>query len=133
VALLAARVWVRVAPSHAVRWASRSRGLIPSSASILEPHPAAPESSSIAPASWAIAALGARRPFSSSCLEQGLALVMVLTAMRIPARLVIGVGRPDSVLRAHAWVEHDGHVVLGAVHARGLEPLPSAASWPCRG
>jgi hypothetical protein len=122
VALLAARLWLRVAPGHAVRWASRSHGNTKRS-----PH------ASIAPAAWAIAAVGARHPFSSTCLEQGLALVMVLTALRIPSRLVIGVGRPDSVPRAHAWVEHDGRVVLGAAHALGLERLSSAASSPCRG
>jgi hypothetical protein len=82
---------------------------------------------------WAIAALGARRPLSSTCLEQGVALVMLLTARRIPSRLVIGVGRPDPDLRAHAWVEHEGRVVLGAVQADGLVPLPSAASSPCHG
>jgi hypothetical protein len=59
---------------------------------------------------------------------------MLLTALRIPSRLVIGVARAESAgsassqdprLTAHAWVEHDGRVILGGVHAIGLEPLPN--------
>jgi hypothetical protein len=126
-AIVAARVWVRVAPGHAVRWASRSTGPIFSRAST-----SVAPASSVAFASRAIAALGARRPFLSTCLEQSLALVMLLTAMRIPSRLVIGVSRRET-LNAHAWVEHNGSVVLGAAHVNGLEPLSSPVSSPCRG
>jgi hypothetical protein len=70
---------------------------------------------------------------AASCLEQGLALVMLLAVSRVPARLVIGVSRPGSMFAAHAWVECGGRVVLGAAQAADFVPLPSIAALPCRG
>jgi hypothetical protein len=80
----------------------------------------------------AVAAVSARPLLRASCLEQGLALTMWLAAAHIPARVVLGVRRSQSLrsgLSAHAWVEHDGRIVLGAVQAVGLTPLPEL----CRG
>jgi hypothetical protein len=91
--------------------------------------------------SSAVIAVGARRPFSATCLEQGVALVMLLTIARIPATLVVGVTRAESAFRAHAWVECDGVVVLGGAQSQGFTPLlrvpahsrPSAVSASCPG
>ena len=88
----------------------------------------------------AVLAVGVRPPFSATCLEQGVALVMLLTIARIPAHLVVGVSRQEPTLRAHAWVECDGVVVLGGAQAQGLTPLlgtrpsrPSSLACSCHG
>jgi hypothetical protein len=76
----------------------------------------------------AISILGMRTPFRASCLVQGLALVMLLAIVRIPARLVVGVSTPDRKdLRAHAWVECGGKIVLGGALAPEFLPLSCTA------
>ena len=84
--------------------------------------------------SAALSAIAGRAPFSATCLEQGLALVILLTLGRIPAHLVLGVSRTPPALRAHAWVECEGAIVHGGAEARGfaalLSPTPPASSSP---
>jgi hypothetical protein len=81
---------------------------------------------------WAVRA-AARRVPSASCLTQALALQTLLGEVGIGADLRIGVARdPDGAFRAHAWLEHDGRVVIGhlpdleryAVLPAGAPPLP---------
>jgi len=121
-ALIAARVWLAVAPGAAVRFGTglcrrHSDGAARSSDAL---------ATSLA---RAIAALGVRPPFRTSCLVQGLALVMLLAVARIPARLVVGVSNPGrkDLLRAHAWVECGGKVVLGGARASEFSPLSCTA------
>ncbi len=84
--------------------------------------------------SAAVTAIGRRPPFSATCLEQSLALVMLLALARMPAHIVLGVSRAAPTLRAHAWVECGGAVVHGGAHAAGFAPLlrpsPSSSSVP---
>ena len=135
--LVIARVWLALVPGGAVRWsAARSdgRGRQPIPEDDLERRaPIAADPSvyseySVALAR-AVAGVGVRWPFRATCLEQGVALVMLLAIARTPARLVIGVSRraPASTdraaLHAHAWVESDGRVLLGAAQSHGLLPL----------
>lgn len=63
----------------------------------------------------------------ASCLEQALALVLVMAAWARRGRLVIGVRRAGPLLEAHAWVECDGAIVLGGgAPLEGLARLPAA-------
>jgi hypothetical protein len=119
IALLAAHIWLRVAPGRSIRWASAD-DLRPSA-----------RARTCDPLVRAVASIGAR--LDASCLEQGLALVMLCRAASVPARLVIGVSRPGQTFAAHAWVECGSRVVLGAPQAADFVPLPSVASPPCRG
>jgi hypothetical protein len=113
-AIVAGRVWLRIAPGRAVRWATgRSSG------------PACARG-----VTWSRSIVGAGDRLHASCLERGLALVMILAMVRTPARLVIGVARPDPALRAHAWVECGGRVILGAESAADFLPISTAS--PCR-
>ena len=90
---------------------------------------------------WAVTAIGARPLFSASCLEQGVALVLLLSIARIPANLVVGVARAESAFRAHAWVECGGVAILGGAQSHGFTPLlrapassrPSPFSASCPG
>lgn len=52
---------------------------------------------------------------SATCLERSLTLLVILRLLhpsRKGARLLIGAAHTDAGLRAHAWVETSGHVLL---------------------
>jgi hypothetical protein len=118
-ALAVARFCLRHAPGRSVRWAAADRRQ-------QTHHSGTPDVFA-----GAVASIGSR--MQASCLEQGLALVMLLAVARVPARLVIGVSRPGSTFAAHAWVESRGRVVLGGAQAHDFVALPSVAALPCRG
>jgi hypothetical protein len=57
-------------------------------------------------------------PWRAMCLEQALAVAILLRAARLPARACLGLRReddgvPTSLLQAHAWVEVGTTVVAG--------------------
>ena len=131
-ALFVARVFLALAPGLTVRIATQVNN--PNDARpvenprdprpVLNPrHPRPVNAARIRDLCWAITAIAARTPFSATCLEQAVALVLLLTIARVPSNLVIGVARSDAAFRAHAWVESGGVVVLGGAQARGLVPL----------
>lgn len=116
-ALLLAKVWLRLSPRSALKWAAN-----PSGSGLVQ---ATTKSTHVDNLARAIGGVGTRQPVRATCLEQALALVGLLTFTGVPARLVIGVSRPEPALRAHAWVECDGRIVLGSPHSHGLTPLPA--------
>jgi hypothetical protein len=72
----------------------------------------------------------------ASCLTQALAARELLARRGIVGRLKIGVARKDGALEAHAWVEHDGRIVLGRVpNMERFAVLPESAmasAFPAR-
>jgi hypothetical protein len=74
----------------------------------------------------AVERAGARLP-GVSCLAQAMAGWTMLRRRAIPARVRIGVRRAGASVRAHAWLEHAGAIVLGAESAAehiGFPPPP---------
>jgi hypothetical protein len=74
---------------------------------------------------WAVRAASRRMPFRMTCLVEALAAEAMLRQRGYECNLRLGVCRPGSPsksLRAHAWVERKGMVVLGE-----LEELPDYA------
>jgi hypothetical protein len=133
-ALLAARVCLALAPGRIVRITAHAhypRDLRPVKKNPRDPRPVNP--TRIRDLCWAITAIAARTAFSATCLEQAVALVMLLTIARIPANLVVGVARAESAVRAHAWVESGGVVVLGGTQSQGFTPLLRVGSSPPSG
>ena len=64
---------------------------------------------------WAVR-VAARRVPRASCLTQSLALETMLTLAGLPAETRIGVARKtDGAFEAHAWVVHQGRVLLGGL------------------
>jgi hypothetical protein len=118
-AVAAAALALRIAPGRVVKWAT-TRGDAGDRASMPAAFAKAPPA-----LAHAVALFGAR--VHATCLPQGVALVMLFAAARLPGRLVIGVASADSVLRAHAWVESGGRAILGAQQADGYLPFPVAA------
>lgn len=64
---------------------------------------------------WAVKAASKRMPWASTCLTRGLAGQVMLGRMGKQTRLHIGVARDtENALKAHAWLEADGKVIIGA-------------------
>lgn len=73
---------------------------------------------------WAVNA-AARRVPKATCLTQALSARVLLRWFGYEARLCLGVAHNnDRSLRAHAWLEREGRVVLGGDGARALTRLP---------
>jgi hypothetical protein len=106
-----ARVRARLAQRTAARRASRAA------------KPAQTEPTALA---WAVRATARRVP-KASCLTQALALESWLAEHGVDTDVRIGVARrPDGSFEAHAWVEHDGQVLIGGVPDLGrFSVLPS--------
>lgn len=66
---------------------------------------------------WAVQALSRRAPGPTTCLAQALVAHALLRRFGHPSVLRIGVRDPrlSRQLSAHAWVECDGRVVIGAL------------------
>jgi hypothetical protein len=69
----------------------------------------------------AVAAAGRHVP-GSTCLTEALVGEILLTRRGFPARLRLGVAREAGELRAHAWVESEGTIVIGE-HGGTYTPL----------
>lgn len=72
---------------------------------------------------WAVA-VASRYVARANCLTQGLAVQLLLEREGYPARLQIGVARSaEGWLRAHAWVESQGKIVVGGGEHSHYVPL----------
>ena len=70
---------------------------------------------SVVDVTWAVAA-AARRMIGTTCLAEALAVYTMLRRRGHEPLLRVGVRQGDhSLLEAHAWVECDGHIVMGEV------------------
>lgn len=62
----------------------------------------------------AIEMVGLRILRDGPCLTQALAMQYLMKRSNLPATLCIGVGKGENGrLLAHAWIESDGHVMIG--------------------
>lgn len=72
---------------------------------------------------WLVNMAGRYHLIRSTCLKQALVLSWLLERRGLITRLRIGVSRRAGALKAHAWLEQDGRIILG-VHVREqYEPL----------
>jgi hypothetical protein len=70
-------------------------------------------------------------PYRPACLVRSLALQRLLRRSGIESQLRIGIRKHEATLDAHAWVEHEGRVLLEAPGVASeylpFDALPSAA------
>jgi hypothetical protein len=66
---------------------------------------------------WALGARG-RWLRSSTCLGRALVAELLIEQIAQPMTVVIGVASVTGGLRSHAWIERNGHVLLGGEDAR---------------
>jgi hypothetical protein len=69
-----------------------------------------------------VEAVSARVP-GASCLTQALSARLLLAHFGYSSRLCLGVARGSRGFRAHAWLEHDGKVIIGG-NIDGFTRLP---------
>lgn len=80
---------------------------------------------------WAVMAACHNLPLASTCLTRALATQVMLARRRLPSRFIIGVTKGDcGNLEAHAWLEHEGRVIIGGPDVTRFTPL-AAASADC--
>lgn len=76
---------------------------------------------------WAVRRVSRSVP-GATCLTQALAAQLLLSRRGHASRLRIGVTRPaDERLRAHAWLERDGVILIGGAGVAAYTPLSTAA------
>jgi len=76
---------------------------------------------------WAVRRVSPAVP-GATCLTQALAAQLLLSRRGHPSQLRIGVTRaPNQRLRAHAWLERNGIIVIGAADVAAYAPLRAMA------
>ena len=102
------KVGLRVLPYRSLRQMNRDQGTAP-------PPGALPDGTTPARIAWALGALARRLPGKNTCLVQALAAHAMLRRRGYPSELRIGVSGKDpaGAIKAHAWVECEGRVVVG--------------------
>jgi hypothetical protein len=79
---------------------------------------------------WALGVARHYLPGVYTCLVQALAAKVIFGRRGHPARLRIGVERNEAEeFRAHAWVEHEGRVVVGGEEELTRYALFPAVEW----
>ena len=107
--LLLVRAGLPLLPFHTLR---RSLGYYADAS-----RPAAPGSTALVPrVAWAVTAAARRLPIRTTCLVESLAGDTMLRRRGVSCDLRFGVRPPQrGELAAHAWVEHEGRVIFGAL------------------
>jgi hypothetical protein len=72
---------------------------------------------------WSVRAVGRRVP-KASCLVQALAVQLLLARNGYGSELRVGVKTDDGEFAAHAWVEHQGRIIVGGDGHGVYTPLP---------
>ena len=62
---------------------------------------------------WLVEVAGRYTPVTATCLKKALVLFWLLGRRGTQTELRIGVARPQGQLKAHAWLDYQGEVILG--------------------
>lgn len=113
----AIRVALRVLPSPVIlRWVA---GIAGERGQARRRPRATPET-----VAWAVEAAGDRVP-GTTCLARAIVCQLLLRSTGHDPQLVLGVGPMSATVRAHAWVELHGNVLVGGRESRGLVRMPA--------
>ena len=64
-------------------------------------------------------------PGGGNCLIRALTARALLARHGLESEILMGVARgPSGSLRAHAWLRHDGHLLVGVEGITGYVPMP---------
>ncbi len=72
---------------------------------------------------WLVEVAGRYAPVAATCLKKALVLSWLLRKRGIQTELRIGVARHDGSLKAHAWLDYDGQVIIGLPRSDRYELL----------
>ena len=73
--------------------------------------------------SWLVEVAGRYAPVRATCLKEALVLSWLLGRRGGQTELRIGVARQEGRLKAHAWLDYDGQVILGHQEIERYETL----------
>jgi hypothetical protein len=62
-------------------------------------------------------------PLRPTCLKKALVLFALLARRGVKARVLVGTAKSDGKLDAHAWIEHEGRVIMGGPASKNYVPL----------
>jgi hypothetical protein len=80
---------------------------------------------------WAVSTAGRFVPGASHCLTQALVGHVLLTRRDYASTVCFGVvPKSEAGFMAHAWIEHNGGVVIGGGHLDRYVRLVSPADFP---
>ena len=82
-----------------------------------------PASAEVSPDAVAGSVVAAGRGNADQCLAEALTLWSMLRRRGVAAELVFGVDPSGEQFEAHAWVEVDGHVLIGGVERPRFQEL----------
>jgi Transglutaminase-like superfamily len=72
---------------------------------------------------WSIDTMSAKPWIKVPCLASALAAHAMLRRRGIASRLCLGVARDEAAVAAHAWIEVDRDVIVGAAEAIRFTPI----------
>ena len=75
---------------------------------------------------WTVTTAARHLPGGSTCLSRALTAQVLLTRQGHPSRLRVGVAGGGSILKAHAWLESSGRVILGGAGREAYVPLEAS-------
>jgi hypothetical protein len=75
---------------------------------------------------WAVEVSSCYTPGQVKCLARALTTKTLLNWYGYSAELHLGIAKTTSGIEAHAWVEYQGHIIIGNLQDLGrFTPLPS--------
>lgn len=80
--------------------------------------------------SWLVEVAGRYAPVKVTCLKKALVLSWLFGRRGTQAELQIGVARQQGGLKAHAWLDLDGQVIIGHQELERYETLLGAKEGP---
>jgi hypothetical protein len=80
---------------------------------------------------WSVLAVSRYSPLTLSCLVQALAAKVMLSREGYHTLMRMGVATSGGgELRAHAWLECNGEIIVGGTGSEGFRPLPCFERGP---
>ena len=95
--------------------------------------PAVASVPSAAHLAWLVEVAGRYTPVTATCLKKALVLSWLLGRRGTRTELRIGVARHEGRLKAHAWLDYDGRVILGHQEHEQYETLLPRVTVPISG
>jgi len=62
-------------------------------------------------------------PIRPTCLKKALVLLALLARRGVKAQVIVGTAKSNGKLNAHAWIEHEGRLILGGPAKERYSPL----------
>ena len=72
---------------------------------------------------YCVALASRLHPLRPTCLKKALVLNTMVARGAVKVRVIIGAAKSEGKLDAHAWLEHEGRIILGGLGSERYSPL----------